>query len=460
MNINSNDIEFLKQLKGKQVLVQNIINLSEQQIKYKIKKTNYILGLMKHSQIVIDDLGFIRFEEDIIKSLIRDFDGINFSKSHRLNSIVMFLLKDNFVKKVELEKYLCCSKSSIKNDFLELKSILKKFKINLKYIHRKGFSLAGKEERIRNFFLNYFMTNYNFFERNVLLKEAQLLMEDILKGINSSFETSKIISILLTIQYYRISYGNTITEDVSSIISPFKHRLKGENICTTKLMKISDILREEDLYLEVFLNNLIYDNIRVSSSKDLIFINSLDIFIQNVEKNLCLSLENDNKLRKGLYNHIQALLFKKNNHIPVNNDDFESFKREFSLLYKTVDQESRIFQNNFNVKFEQGDLIYISYHFLSAINRANKKKTKKILIVCNKGIGASKILEEKLKTLFYVDIVENLSFYEYKNQEIEEVDIIIHTIDMFKSKDSNIKVAPFLSKVDIERLESLGCLKK
>ena len=186
MNINSNDIEFLKQLKGKQVLVQNIINLSEQQIKYKIKKTNYILGLMKHSQIVIDDLGFIRFEEDIIKSLIRNFDGINFSKSHRLNSIVMFLLRDNFVKKVELERHLSCSKSSIKNDFLELKSILKRFKINLKYVHRKGFLLAGKEEKVRNFFLNYFMTNYNFFEKNVLLKEAQLLMEKCIELENAT----------------------------------------------------------------------------------------------------------------------------------------------------------------------------------------------------------------------------------------------------------------------------------
>lgn len=460
MNINSSDIKFLKQLNEEKTLVANIANLNATQIKYKLKKINYLLHLLNHSEIDLDDLGYIVSNKKSVDYLISNFDGLIYSKEARLNHIIMLLLKQNYVSKKEIQDLLQCSKSTVKNDFLELKTLLKKFNISLKYIHKFGFILDGKEKKIRDFFLNHYMLNFDFFRKKIILEKAQTLMFDILKGQNSSFETSKIISILLSIQYYRILHKNYIDSLSLKTLFFFDASLTNNFSYINDISESADDLEFENIFFEFYLNNLIYNKEQPISGTTSIFTNSLEIFIRNVENSLKLRLSNDIKLKNGLNNHIKALFFKKNNSIPVNKVDLESFKKEFHSLYKAVHDQSKIFKNNFKIRFEDGDLLYISYHFLSAVNRYNKKKTKKILIVCNKGIGASKILEEKLKILFYVKIVDNLSFYEYQMYEPKDIDIIIHTIDDIKCDFENIKVAPFISKVDEARIEKLGCFRK
>lgn len=460
MNIKNSDLEFLKQLKNNKTLIDNITNLNKTQVQYKIKKINYLLQLFRFPAINLDRLGYITYEQESIDYLISSFNETNYSKEYRLNYIILSLLKQNYINKVEVQEFLQCSKSTIKNDFLELKTLLKSFNLSLKYLYHLGFVLTGDEKRIRDFFLNYFMNNFEFSRNEVILPKARQLMTTILKGKNSSFETSKIISLLLTIQYYRITHKKYIDYSTFKKMDFFNLESKNQFFYVNSLVVTDDLLDYENIFFEFYLNNLIYNKNQINIVRDYIFSNSLDIFIKNVGKILDFQLEVDTKLNAGLSNHIQALLFKKKNSIPVNKEDFDLFKKEYFSLYKAVHSQSLIFRNNFKVKFEDGDLLYISYHFLSAIKRLYKNKTKKILIVCNKGLGAAKILEDNLKSLFFVEIIDNISFYEYQMQDIKEADIVIHTIDTIKCNIPNIKVAPFISRIDKARIESLGCTRK
>lgn len=460
MNINSSDIKFLKQLNEEKTLITNISSLSFSQIKYKLKKINYLLRLLNQTEINLDYLGYIISNKKSINYLISNFDGLIYSKKERLNYIITLLLKQNYVSKNKIQDLLQCSKSTVKNDFLELKNLLKKSNLSIKYIHKFGFILTGDEKKIRDFFLNYYMLNFDFFRREVILEKSQTLMFDILKGQNSSFETSKIISIVLSIQYYRILHKNYINYSSLKTLLFFDDSFTNKFSYVDYISENNDNLEFENVFFEFYLNNLIYNKEYSTLETTSIFNNSLEVFIRNVGNSLNLALSNDTKLKTRLNNHIRALFFKKNNAIPVNKDDLNSFKKEFHDLYQAVHSQSRVFKNNFKIRFEDGDLLYISYHFLSAINRYNKKKTKNILIICNKGIGASKILEEKLKNLFYVKIIDNLSFYEYQMYTPKDIDIIIHTIDKIQCDFENIKVAPFISKVDETRIEKLGCFRK
>lgn len=463
MNINSNDIILLKQLNNNnngRILIKNIKSFNSTQIKYRITKINYLLSLLKYPEIQLDNSEQLIYKKESIKYLILNFEGFIHSKEYRINTMNMLLLKQNYINKNEMQNFFKCSRSTVKNDFLELKFLLKKFNLSLKYIQKVGFVIDGNEKKVRDFFINYFILNYNFFKNSVILEKSKNLMNTILKGHNSSFETSKIIIILLTIQYYRINNNNYIDPlSITEWSNPEK-KYENKHLYLNELIKPNSNLGFENFYFEFYLNNLIYNKIKSNNLKDFIFYNSLNIFIRNVGTLLNLDLTEDDKLRKGLSNHIKVLLFKKKNSIPVNKEDFESFKKDFYNLYESVFKESKIFRNNFKVSFEEGDLLYISYHFLSAINRCNNKKIKRVLIICNKGIGAAKILEEKLKTKFFVKIVDNLSFYEYQMYRIENVDIIIHTLDDFECDIKNLKVSPFISKTDEIKIENLECLKK
>lgn len=460
MDINSEDIVFLKQLDKVKKSIKDINNLNLTQIKYRLKKINYLFSLLNYPEIVLDDLGYIISEKKSIEYILSNFDGLTYSKEARLNHIIMLFLKQNYVGKKEIQDFLQCSISTIKNDFLEFKKKLKRFNVSLKYIHKSGFILDGSEKKIRDFFLNYYMLNFNVFKKNIILKESEPIVFSILKGCNSSFETSKIISILLAIQYYRISCKNYIDHSSIKTMLFFDSNLNNKHSYVNLIIENDYNLEFENIYFELYLNNLIYNKIKPSRVKNNIFFDSLELFIKNVGNTLDMKLLQDNKLKKGLNNHIQSLLFKKDNFIPINKDDLNSFKEEFYDLYRAVYDQSKIFKDNFKVNFVDGDLLYISYHFLSAINRLNKKKIKKVLIVCNKGIGASKILEEKLKLLFLIEVVDNISYYEYQLYNLKNIDIIIHTIDNIQYNLKNIKVSPLISKIDEEKMISFGFLRK
>ncbi|MGL5575699.1 MAG: hypothetical protein ACRDC1_19450, partial [Cetobacterium sp.] len=106
-------------------------------------------------------------------------------------------------------------------------------------------------------------------------------------------------------------------------------------------------------------------------------------------------------------------------------------------------------------------IIFIFFHIKSSMIRIekNRYKRKRILLVCNLGVGASEVLENQLLKYFRINIVDTVSYYQYQIHELKNIDYIIHTVDNLKSKIPSTKVSPILNKLDLKNLEKEGFIK-
>ncbi len=84
-----------------------------------------------------------------------------------------------------------------------------------------------------------------------------------------------------------------------------------------------------------------------------------------------------------------------------------------------------------------------------------------MVIVCNSTIATSKILENRLKSIFYnVNVVKTISYHEFVNTAKPlECDLIISTLPLESSRYQCITVNPLLKLEDVNRLMSMFMLR-
>ncbi|MBC2849949.1 helix-turn-helix domain-containing protein [Cetobacterium sp. 8H] len=467
MNLTKSDLNFIKDVikaNNKKISPSNFPNLKVSQFSYKMDKINFLLKIMDKKTLK-KRFGnyYINSIEDLIE-LTKTLDFSKLDKKERISTIFELLLLKNKINISNLEDLFYQSRSSVKKDLKEVKEILKKYNLTLEYHYHLGLSIEGKESDTRFFYLNYFFENHIFFKNKLEKKSIEYLVFNILKGKNSSFETSKILNIAITIQYYRILNHNFLTslkEPIFTINNDFSEEF---NVYSKFLEKISNnySVYYEKNFLLFFLTGLCYSkNSLIVFKKENLFNDSLKEFLTNIGLKYNLNFFEDNYLIKTLGAHLKSTIFKLSYRIPITNPCITDDLSDFSEFINTIKKEIKIFEKNFNLNFNLDSIIFIFFHIKSSMIRIekNRYKRKKILLVCNLGVGASEVLENQLLKYFRINIVDTVSYYQYQVHELKNIDYIIHTVDNLKSKIPSTKVNPLLTKLDLKNLEKEGFIK-
>lgn len=467
MNLTQSDLNFINdiiKIDSKKINPSNFPNLKTTQFLYKIDKINFLLKIINKKTLKKRFGNFyINSVEDLIE-LTKTLDFSKLDKKERIATIFKLLLLKNKINLSKLEEIFFQSRSSVKKDLKEVKKILKKYNLILVYHYHLGLSIEGKESDIRFFYLNYFFENHIFFKNKLEKKFIEYLVFKILSGKNSSFETSKILSIAITVQYYRILNNNFLTslkEPIFIINNDFNHEF---NIYSKFIEKISNSysVYYEKHYLSFFLTGLCYSkNNLVVFKKENIFNDSLKIFLTNIGLKYNLNFFEDQYLIKTLSAHLKSTIFKLSYNIPITYPCPTEDLSDFLEFINTIKKEVKIFERNFGLIFNLDSIIFIFFHLKSSMIRIEKTlyKRKNILLVCNLGVGASEVLENQLLKYFRINIINTISYYQYQIHELKNIDYIIHTVDSLKTKIPSAKVSPLLTKSDLKKLEKDGfCL--
>lgn len=467
MKLTKDDFDFINTLillDKKKITPLDFPNLKSSQMQYKFEKINYLLKITNKNIIKKRFNNFYVHNFLDLKNLISNFEFTFFNKTQRLNLIIKKLLIDNYISIGPLEDLFSQSKSSVKKDLKELKEKLKENSIDLIYKNRVGLTLNGNETDIRFFFLSYFLRNFDFFHKNINIRESEYLIFNMLKGKNSSFETSKILSIVLSVQYFRIKNKNFLTklkDPLFTISNNSEYKLKTYYRFIDNASNIFDNYYEKSSLL-FFLAGLCYSgNNPIILKKEEIFYSTLIKVLRNIGNDYNLNLHDDNYLIKTLGSHLKSAIFKISNKIPIINPCLKDGLIEYVDLINKIKKECKEFENNFKIKFNDDELIFIFFHIKSSMLRLEKNKThkKNILLVCNLGVGASTILKDQLTKNFLLNIVDEVSFYQFQVYNLEKIDFIIHTVDFLSSSLPSVKVNPLLTTKDIQTLEKLGFIK-
>ncbi|SJZ38183.1 Transcriptional antiterminator [Cetobacterium ceti] len=456
-------------------------DLGERTIRYEIEKLmeeiNEVENIIEISRGNIT----INNREVSKKFLENNYSVKVFSSEERELYILFKILFFRIINQSEVMEEMDISRSTIKIHLKNIKNILDKYHLTLESCHKKGLKLVGEEENIRslllktitsikkqgNIFFKKILDNYLALDEDgikIFINYCQKLMEKIIS--DEAYEIIKnyiIIMILMirnkneidkiknekflenTKEYEYVNRGGTLLEAHYEI-----------NISKMEFLKITDYFLGSHTY------NVSYSYYENWVEMEILVTKLINEFNKRIE----VDISRDEILIDGLLNHLKPTIYRINNNIELENSIYEEVLESYPHLYKITSDVVKQLEDYIGNKFTEDEIAFLSIHFKAAIdrNKVKSKNKKNVLIVCGLGYGTSKLLSQKLREIYSIEIVDIIPKHFLKKtlKENENIDCIITSLDLSEENIDReiIRVHPILIEEDIKKLDKSGISRR
>lgn len=190
--------------------------------------------------------------------------------------------------------------------------------------------------------------------------------------------------------------------------------------------------------------------------------NFINKIIKNLSINLRLNFNRDTILKKELIYHIKPAIYRIKNDLSISSDISTEIKLEYPDIFEGVFKSFQISKEYIDIEFNEEELSIITIMVVRAIKRINKSKLnqiKKVLVICDLGYSASKLIVETLIDKFNIEILDVIPYNHIKNyNKMEKIDFILTTVNFnFEIiKKPIFKINLILKSNDIDFLEKMG----
>lgn len=458
------------------------LELTERAIRYEIEKIMDYLELNNLSRDILEiKKGIVEIKDiNSLKDILKKNYSIKYlTPEERENYIALELLFKRVINLSNLSQNFDISRNTVKGYLKNVELGLKKHNLFLEISHKKGLILKGDEENIRIYALGVLRrlkSNRNIFFQNI--KEEYLPQDDgIEKFLNYtqkkmnriiSDEAYEIIKKYLKIAIAMVKNGFTLSEiknknflektDEFSVISKASALLEMEY--DVELSKL-EYLKLTDYFLGSHTYNFKYSYYENWVQMELL----VKKLIYNFNKNIEVDISNDELLLDGLLNHLKPTIYRVQNGISLENSIYTEVLESYPELFNITKTVIKSIENYIGMEFSNDEIAFIVIHFKSAIdrNRTVIKDKKKLLVICDLGYGASKLLAQRLRDTFAVEIVDILPRHMVNNSyKGNEIDLIVTTVDLKYdiSEIPIVKVKPILNLEDIAKLKKYSLKEK
>lgn len=125
-------------------------------------------------------------------------------------------------------------------------------------------------------------------------------------------------------------------------------------------------------------------------------------YVGAVENDFKIDLAEDEGLINNLIMHMRPAIYRAKYNIKIDNPLTEEIMEKYTDIFEVCKKSCKIFEEPWNVSFDDGEIAYLVMHIASSIE--SNKKTKgffhNVLVVCHSGIGASNMVVSRLLTEF------------------------------------------------------------
>lgn len=382
------------------------------------------------------------------------------------------LLEGNQALVENLADELFVSRSTVSNELVEIKKILKPYDLFLESKPNRGLYIFGKEQSKRHFIMEYFFMNklsdnmhafslYTSLLEEVNIAEILMIVLDECREAQLQLSDFVIYNIVLHIglAIKRIHSGFEmdaieIYGDKNSI--QYQTAIRIINRVTKSLgIEFPD---EEANYIALHLTN----KVTTESVYQKTIFNEQEIKQQltqaliNMDKKTGVDMVHDHILVDGLMTHFTPMFVRLQNNTEHVNPLLSEVKQKHHQVFNWVLEfiaEMPIFKQ-YNVS--ESEWAYVAIHILAAIERFMNKQKVHVLVICATGLGSSQMLKMRLENEFgsKLAIDEVISYYEITDEKLEGIDLIISSINL-----SNVifnipvvQVSVFLGEEDIKKI--------
>lgn len=128
----------------------------------------------------------------------------------------------------------------------------------------------------------------------------------------------------------------------------------------------------------------------------------------------------------------------------------EEIKEKYSYIFESIKESVKFIEEDIGDSVNQEEIGYLTLHFMASIERSKNKKHRKpnVLIVCATGIGTSKFISNKLKSIFDINIIDTISSHTMEKilKYNKNIDLIVTTIPLKVKGIKCIEVNTFLTE--------------
>lgn len=491
--LNERSINILKSLlqsEGEDISLEKLAKIhgiSERSIRYDLESIDFFLKdqqfpeLQRSTKIEIG-LKHEAVSESEKKGLFKKLmnSKLFYSPEERQDYIYIELILENNIITVDyLMNLFDVSRSTINAD---IRSLRKELKLNNSYIlysHTRGYYVDGNEQKIRRKAINIITNSFNFmnlldstlldatknsrkFESGFIEYFEQLVNEiekELGKVYTGNAYKTLVNSFVIVISRIKRSHYIQGSVNSSNHLNILKEYLLLKEKCETMEKDFDISIPAEET---IFLVNLFLES-NLLKADEYLNENWIDLYIltneliENINKELDVNLNNDPDLFEALILHLGPAFKRMKNEVYLKNEIIqyiqETYEKLFNIVYETLNKLSE----NLKVQFTSDEVGFITLHIASTLEKITiQEKRLNVLLVCNSGIGTSKLLETRVEKYLSFEIIGIISIRELNNELLQKnkIDLIISTIPIHNDYFVPIiQVSPFLKENEMKRLK-------
>ena len=388
--------------------------------------------------------------------------------------IIKILLSNDYITSEKLASELQVSKSTILTIIKDINKDLKSFNILIKGRPNYGYMFTGSERDIRNYIvkrINPFIIENDFMNiiREHISVEGEGNIENVINELqtllNVKFSKDDIQVISLRIMFFilRNLQEKTVDRDLEKI-----KQYKSTNVYKQTELFYKTIVdkfeikyhEEELVYLtrilvECNVFNTVLNDEEFASFEDEEKL--MDVVAEMVE--LCYQHIHLNEgeveiLVSDLMSHLKGTLKRSRLNINVENIILEQIKATYGDIFCIAEEIGKIFEENYNVKLSEDELGFITMYICKGMENSRSSIMRNILVVCNTGRGAAKLLATRIKNnIPEINIVRVVSMLDLEEDtELNDIDLIISTIELSNVTKRVIVVSPIITSYELSSI--------
>ncbi|MBF2537299.1 BglG family transcription antiterminator [Listeria marthii] len=457
--------------------LQEELGISKRTLQYDVEKINKELdniGLDGIQSVRGQGYYLLEEEKSTMKEILENREASHkvFSASERRIRILFFLLVTD--ARVIIDTINECnevSRNTSLQDIKQLKLALKQFNLELIYDRKNGNMVLGDERSIRQFFIHYCMNNEEIATADQLLDlmkiNPMIKNQELFPNLDTIFEI-----LAVTEKKIGIRYTDEVIERIGIMIFFFKERMKRDcYLDEHEEHEVESFDIAEEIYEQLqqtedfsinhaeitYLGKLLLGASRLND--DAAATGKLDIIVEKIiaefERLACVNFEDHRNLKKDLLLHLQPAYYRLKFQIEWINPLRTDIKQSYSDVYEITKKSLEPLEDLLGETIPEDEVAYVTILFGGYLSRKNNTlvERKKLLIVCSKGVGTSRMIERQLSQLLgeRVEILEPISIREFE-KGLYAPDFIVSTLPIMEPKAPVFIVSPILTEAQKQQL--------
>ena len=466
------------------------LNVSSRSVSRYIKEINDFIVEYNVSIAYIKTKGFIINGdlEDIkvLQEVVSNHDVMNFSSSERMIIIVLELFSSNeFTKLYYLSYLLDVSQGTIYRDLERIMNYLALNRLELKTERGIGVKIEGLQRNRLQAIANFIHSNINFssakpsysavLSRGVTERLEKFLPIQYIQQVKNMIDE---FDYTLSVEFVREDYSLFIVicsllifHNERWVLSVEAHEEFGDFLdlvyirMTELAKKINDLLNillSDTHIMELSVAYLtmrrIESNLSVYQYDHMIF-EETQIFLNDIESCLSVSLNRNTSLIERLVVHIRLMINRIRMNIVIGNTYLERVIRDDYTLLQTVKKSLGHFEKKYKIQINDNEIGYIMVHIMAMVmKQENDQRRIKVTLLCMSGMGTSHMIFENLVNrypLMNIDTMQSIESFCEHDLILQGYDLVISTILVETNELECVFVHPILGDLDYESLDSV-----